>query len=97
MPFKVNLVFSLLVFLSASLQADTLNIPGHYEANTVLLMPKRGMNMDSVLAQFGEPVRRIEAIGEPPITEWDYSDFRVFFEYQTVLHSLDLTTLIMPQ
>ena len=67
------------------------------EVNSDLVMPKRGSSMDRVLQDFGEPERRIEAIGQPPITEWDYIDFRVYFEYQTVLHSLNLTTLITPR
>jgi len=97
MPFKINSIFALLFILSTPLQADNLNIPGHDQSGSIITMPARGMSMDKVLEQFGEPTRRIEAIGEPPITEWDYGDFRVFFEYQTVLHSLDLTTLVMPR
>jgi|SaaInlLV_10m_DNA_2_1039722.scaffolds.fasta_scaffold62657_2 hypothetical protein len=96
MPFKINLIFALLFVLSTPLQADNLSIPGHYPSDSMMVMPKRGISMDRVLEQFGEPQRRIEAIGQPPITEWDYGNFRVFFEYQTVLHSLDLTTLITP-
>lgn len=97
MPFKKNLILILTILLSTALQADTLNIPGHFESSSSLVMPKRGINMDAVLEQFGEPDRRIEAVGEPPITEWDYGNFRVFFEHHIVLHSLDLTTLIMPK
>jgi len=97
MPFKINLVFALLFILSTPLQANNLDIPGHDQTGLSIVMPARGMSMDSVLEQFGEPARRIEAIGQPPITEWDYGDYRVFFEYQTVLHSLDLTTLVMPR
>ena len=97
MPFKKNLIFSLIIMLSTPLLADNLSIPGHFESGSQLIMPKRGISMDRVLEEFGEPDRRIEAVGQPPITEWDYGDFRVFFEYQTVLHSLNLTTLIMPK
>lgn len=96
---KTLLTASLIAMTMSSvpaLQADRLAIPGHF-GQSDLPMPSRGSSMDQVLAEFGEPARRIEAIGEPPITTWDYGDFRVYFEYQTVLHSLDLTTLIMPQ
>jgi hypothetical protein len=92
-----NILFALLFFSCASLQADNLAIPGHYPSNSVTMMPKRGSSMEQVLADFGEPDRRIPAVGEPPITEWDYGDFRVYFEYRTVLHSVDLTTMIMPK
>jgi hypothetical protein len=97
MPFTQKLILSLIVAFSVSVQADTLSIPGHYETNSSLAMPKRGSSMEQVLAKYGEPVERHDAVGQPPITEWNYGDFRVFFEYQTVLHSINLTTLIMPK
>jgi hypothetical protein len=94
----VKQIFIVVLFIASSnLQADKLLIPGHYDSNSVTVMPKRGSSMERVLSDFGEPDRRIPAIGEPPITEWDYGDFRVYFEYRTVLHSVDLTTLIMPK
>jgi hypothetical protein len=94
----VKQIFIAVLFIASSnLQADKLLIPGHYDSNSVTVMPKRGSSMERVLADFGEPDRKIPAVGEPPITEWDYGDFRVYFEYRTVLHSVDLTTLIMPK
>jgi hypothetical protein len=92
-----HIFIALLVITAGNLQADKLVIPGHYNSSSVTVMPKRGSSMEQVLADFGEPMRRIAAVGEPPITEWDYGDFRVYFEYRTVLHSVDLTTLIMPK
>jgi hypothetical protein len=92
-----QLFIAMLFIASSNLQADKLVIPGHYDSNSVTVMPKRGSSMEQVLSDFGEPERRIPAVGEPPITEWDYGDFRVYFEYRTVLHSVDLTTLIMPK
>lgn len=97
MSFFKNILITLVLICGGSVQADNLTIPGHYQSGSVSVMPKRGSSMDQVLADFGEPERRIEAVGEPPITEWDYGDFRVYFEYRTVLHSVDLTTMIMPK
>ncbi len=91
------LIGALLFAMAGTATADRLIIPGHYPSETVSVMPKRGSSMEQVLADFGEPVRRIDPVGEPPITEWDYGDFRVYFEYQIVLHAVDLTTLIMPK
>ena len=84
-------------FNATGAQADSVNIPGHYSKNTSIEMPHRGMKMNQVLEQFGEPNARKPAVGNPPITEWEYDDFRVYFEYDIVLHSLDLTTLILPK
>ena len=77
--------------------ADNLVIPGHTDGVEKQVMPRRGISMEDVLAQFGEPDQRYGPVGEPPISEWVYGNFRVYFEYQKVLHSLDLNTLIMPQ
>ena len=76
---------------------DTLTIPGHVPMDSKQMMPKRGIKMDAVLSQFGEPDQRLGPVGEPPITEWIYGSFRVYFEYQIVLHTVDLNTIIMPK
>jgi hypothetical protein len=78
-----------------SINATELVIPGHSEGSQQV-MPKRGFSMEAVLGKFGEPDQRFEPIGEPPITEWVYGSFRVYFEHRTVLHSIDLDTLILP-
>ena len=59
-------------------------------ANTAsgLLRPKIGMNMQQVVQKFGEPVSKSAAVGEPPITRWDYSDYSVYFEHNLVLTSV---------
>jgi len=41
-----------------------------------------------VEAQYGAPTERHSAIGNPPITRWDYPGFSVFFEHQHVVHSV---------
>ena len=91
------IAISLFLTFAPGLQADNLQIPGHIETSSQLIMPQRGLSIERVLEQFGEPERRIPAVGQPPITEWDYGDFRVYFEYRSVLHSVNLTTLITPK
>ena len=94
-------IFLLLLGASISMQAasagDTLVIPGHNATAETQMLPKRGISMDTVLSEFGEPDDRFGPVGEPPITEWVYGSFRVYFEDQTVLHSIDLNTIIMPK
>ena len=86
-----------LALIAPSIGANTLTIPGHHEFGETQIMPRRGISMDSVLVEFGEPEQRRGPVGEPPISEWVYGSFRVYFEHQTVLHSIDLNTLIMPR
>lgn len=50
--------------------------------------PTRGMTMDQVKAKFGDPVKQYPAVGEPPISRWDYPGYSVFFEHQYVLDSV---------
>lgn len=50
--------------------------------------PARGMSMDKVEARFGAPTNRVPAIGDPPITRWEYPGFVVYFEHNLVLHSV---------
>jgi hypothetical protein len=50
--------------------------------------PKRGVTMSQVEAKFGAPVAKHEAVGQPPITRWDYAGFSVFFEHDRVIHAV---------
>ncbi len=50
--------------------------------------PSRGMSMDQVENSYGEPDRRYDSVGDPPITRWEYADFVVYFEYRYVIHSV---------
>ena len=83
--------------LQPAIAGDELVIPGHVASSEKQVMPKRGISMDDVLSQFGEPDERYGPVGEPPISEWVYGSFRVYFEHEIVFHSIDLNTLIMPK
>ena len=67
--------------------AETLNTPA-VTAATAVVGPKRGSTMAAVESRYGEPVARHAAVGEPPITRWDYPQFAVFFEHDRVLHAV---------
>lgn len=54
--------------------------------------PSRGMSMSAVEARFGQPAARHNAVGEPPITRWDYPGFAVYFEHQFVIHAVATAT-----
>lgn len=68
--------------------ADTLLIDGlDAAAETAADRPRRGMSMATVERAFGEPLARIPAVGQPPITRWEYLEFIVYFEHEVVLHA----------
>jgi len=50
--------------------------------------PDRGSSMTTVQSRYGEPTNRHSAVGDPPITRWDYPQFAVYFEHDRVLHAV---------
>lgn len=70
--------------------ADTLTIPvGQQHSSAVSTeLPPRGQSAASVIQRHGEPAVRHPAVGEPPISRWDYQGFSVYFEANTVVHSV---------
>ena len=50
--------------------------------------PLRGMDMSKVKNELGEPLQRYPAVGQPPITRWEYPDRNVYFEYESVIHAV---------
>lgn len=65
--------------MSRAGQSQTFDEPGK---------PTRGMTQARVRANFGEPVSTAAAVGDPPISRWNYAEFVVFFEYDKVIHSV---------
>ncbi len=70
--------------------AETIAIPlaSQGQGQQLPAMPRRGIEKAQVLKEFGEPISRSPAIGDPPITRWEYGDYYVFFEYEHVIHSV---------
>lgn len=86
---RVKLLTLLLVAAAPFARADTLLIDNIDASKaTASSRPHAGMSMDKVEAQFGAPIEKHSAVGEPPITRWDYPSFSVYFEYQLVIHAV---------
>lgn len=50
--------------------------------------PTRGTTQARVEADYGAPNRKIAAVGEPPISRWEYDNMVVYFEYDRVIHAV---------
>ena len=50
--------------------------------------PARGMTQASVESKYGAPVSKNAAVGEPPISSWEYQTMVVYFEYDRVIHAV---------
>ena len=51
-------------------------------------VPVNGMTKAEVRSRYGEPAQVHAAIGDPPITRWDYGQWSVYFEYEIVLFTV---------
>lgn len=76
-----------LLFGMTSVVADTLTMPDAKDAYSVVT-PNPGSYMMDVVDMLGEPDAKSDAVGVPPISRWDYNDFRVYFENDRVIHSV---------
>lgn len=72
--------------LTSPVIADELKTPAAPEDSSE--RPSRGMSMDKVETTYGAPGNRVPAVGEPPITRWEYPGFTVYFEHHLVIHSV---------
>ena len=82
-----GLVYSLGTLGTA--MADTIVVDDQVQVrDSGVAKPKRGITMTQVEAKFGAPVTKHDAVGQPPITRWDYAGFSVFFEHDRVIDSV---------
>ncbi|MEO0421641.1 MAG: hypothetical protein AAF184_04860 [Pseudomonadota bacterium] len=80
-------VFALSALAAGAARADELRMEPITERGS-MTVPVRGMTMDRVRNSFGQPSGQRSAVGDPPITRWEYDGFVVYFEYQYVLHTV---------
>lgn len=51
-------------------------------------LPRTGLSESSVRNRWGEPQSVTGPVGEPPIRQWHYENFVVYFEDNRVIHSV---------
>ena len=70
-------------------QADTLLIEGiQAAAPSASERPRSGQSKEQVEARFGAPTTMTSAVGDPPISRWEYPTFVVYFEHDHVIHAV---------
>jgi len=88
--FSASLIAVFACVIAAAVGAETLQMgTGEYAATFEQAgKPTRGMTQARVEANFGSPSAMKAAVGEPPISSWEYADFVVFFEHDRVIHAV---------
>jgi hypothetical protein len=77
----------ILVFALQSALADVLLIEEVRQAERMNL-PQNGQKKADVEANFGAPVQKMPAVGNPPISNWKYDKYSVYFEHDIVLFTV---------
>jgi len=89
-----NLILALAItltngLLGSTLAAEQITLPlGEQTRQSELQLPPRGMHKDSVRRDFGDPEEITDAVGKPPISQWRYADYVVYFEGNWVIRAV---------
>lgn len=78
----------LVLTFSPPLFAKDIRIPVGQQGLPEMTMPSRGDSKNQVLDRFGLADEERPAVGQPPITRWDYREFSVYFEGDRVINSV---------
>ncbi len=84
---RILTVFALFFGAFGTSSAQTLEMEG-VAPGANAAGPTRGMTAASVESKYGAPEAKEAAVGDPPISRWEYRDFVVFFEYDRVIHAV---------
>ena len=76
--------------MQAASHAEVIQIPVGQQAPELqdLPRPTRGMSQTAVIEEFGLPEDKSAPVGDPPISKWTYPHYTVYFESETVIHSV---------
>lgn len=74
----------------ANVHAEVIQVPIASQASDLqsVARPERGSSREAVIAEFGNAIAVGPAVGDPPISRWEYQDFYVYFEYEHVIHTV---------
>lgn len=82
-----TLLATLLICSPLALHADVLILDEVRQVEKMDL-PDNGLSKADVESKFGAPKQKHNAVGNPPISRWDYETYSVYFEHDRVLYSV---------
>ncbi len=77
----------ILLCVAGTASADVLLIEEVRQAG-LMSVPANGQTMAEVEARYGAPNSKGDPVGDPPITQWTYERWSVYFEYDKVLFTV---------
>lgn len=91
LPYKRALALTM-VLLAPLAGAEIIKIPVGQQQSTTsgVQLPQHGESSTSVKSLYGEPLKWTQAVGEPPISRWEYAGFAVYFEHDHVIHAVNI-------
>lgn len=76
------------LLFALGVQAETIEVPVGAQGGDAYVAQVRGLKKDEVSSRLGDPIGIQGPVGDPAITRWEYADFYVYFERDTVLHTV---------
>ncbi|RMJ06050.1 hypothetical protein DOQ08_00732 [Marinobacter litoralis] len=85
----LGLAALLVTAMAPAVQAENLAVPvGSQADRSAISLPSNGMSQASVRQRWGNPLDIRGPVGQPPISQWHYTDFVVYFERDLVMHAV---------
>jgi hypothetical protein len=86
----LSFTVAMLLSYSSLSVAESIAVPVGLQgvANQNIERPARGGSKAQVSNQFGSPNQQTASVGTPPISQWTYDSFTVYFENDYVIHSV---------
>ena len=67
---------------------EVVTIPVGQQSSAIADAPHRGESKSTVESRFGAPENQSRPVGSPPISQWHYPGFSVYFEGEQVIHTV---------
>ena len=83
-----RIVLALALALTAQIASADVLLIDEVRQSERMVLPTNGITKAQTEAKFGAPSKKLPAVGDPPITRWEYKDFNVYFEYDLVLFTV---------
>jgi len=83
-----RMVLAVLLALTPMFAAADVLILDEVRQADRMQLPANGESKAAVESKFGAPKEKHAAVGDPPITRWDYDSYSVYFEYDLVLSTV---------